>query len=112
MTQTIKGEPVEAHYLAVFNQHQEFMGDALLLDPPARIEMQIVGENMGFQLHMPREVSIPISRPDIVGFAFLSEHGEFLVAFSIAGNPEGRTENQEYVIRSRYMIMAPRKKPS
>jgi hypothetical protein len=107
--QTIKGKPVEAHYIAIFNDKQEFMGDALRLPVPARIEMQIVGDKMGFQLHMAQEVVIPLSRPDIVGVAFLNEQGEFLVGMSIQGNPEGRTENDEYVVRSRYMVMAPRK---
>lgn len=106
---TIYGAPIEAHYLACFNEKSEIIGDALKLEPPAKIAMQIVGDKLGFQLAM-REVVIPLSRPDIVGFSFFDENREFLVAFSIAGNPEGRRKNEEYVIGSRYIIMASTKK--
>jgi hypothetical protein len=112
MPETIKGRTVEGHYLAVFNAQQQLLGDALRLIPPARIDLQLVGDKMGFQLHMPREIIIPLNRPDIVGFGFLDDQGEFLVGFSIAGNPEGRTGTEEYVIKSRYIIMAPRRQPS
>lgn len=112
--QTIHGAPVFAHYLAVFDQHENFVNDvALKLDPPARIELQIVGARQrGFQLFMPREITIPISDPNMVGVAFFNEQQEFLVAFSFAGNPEGRTQDEEYTIRSRYIIMEARTKTS
>lgn len=109
---SIAGKPVEAHYLAMFDEHQEFLGDALVLDPPAFIVMQIVGDKVGFQLKLAQDIVIPLSRPDIVGFAFFDSQKRFLVAFSIAGNPEGRKENEEYIICSRYIVMAPRKQPS
>ena len=113
MTQpSIAGKPVEAHYLAVFNGQQELLGDALHLDPPALIMMQAVGEKLGFQLKLARDIVIPLNRPDIVGFSFFDVRKQFLVAFSIAGNPEMRKENEEYVITSRYIVMAPRKQPS
>lgn len=111
-SKTIHGAPVFAHYLGVFNAKQEIIGDALKLLPPARIELQIVGNQRGFQLHMPYEVVIPLSRPDIVGFSFFNHERKFLVAFSIAGNPEGRNGTESYVINSRYIIMAVKKRLS
>lgn len=110
MSQTISGVPVYAHYLAVFNEKQELLGEALKLDPPARIELQIVGHQRGFQLFMPREVIVPLTDPHMMGVAFFNVEKKFLCAFSFAGNPEGRTGTEAYTIRSRYIIMAVRQK--
>jgi hypothetical protein len=112
MDKTIQGKPVEAHYLGVFDEHQVLLGDALKLTPPARIDLQIVGNQRGFQLTMPREIVIPISDPHMIGVAFFDVNKEFLCAFSFAGNPEGRTGHEEYTIRSRYIIMAARPTPT
>lgn len=106
---TIKGKPVPAHFLAVFNKDQQYIGDMLPLDPPALVELQIVGEQMGFQLTLAEPVTLILSSPEIVGVAFLDSRKNFLVGFSIKGDPEKRVENEPYVITSRYIIMAPRK---
>jgi hypothetical protein len=106
---TVTGKPVKAHYLAVFNQHQQFIGSALKINPPATIMLQYVGDRMGFQLRMAREISIVLSKPEIVGVALLDKDKKFLVALSIPGRPEERKQNEEFVLRSRYVIMAPKK---
>lgn len=112
--QTIQGKQISAHYLAVHNEKQEIIGEALRLDPPAIIEMQIVGDKVGFQLWMPTEdgVGIHISNPHIVGVALLDSRKQFLVALSIPGNPATRTENELFVLRSRYIILGPKPQQS
>jgi hypothetical protein len=112
MAHTIHGKPIHAHYLAVFDSTQTLIGDAIQLVPPARIEMQMVGEQTGFQLWMPAPMTLVLSNPAIIGIAFLNKQRQFLVGFAIPGNPALRRENEEFVIRSRYIILAPKQKPS
>jgi hypothetical protein len=114
MAETIKGTPVEVHYLAVFDHKQTIIGDALKLNPPAVIEMQLVDGKVGFQLKMPTPegVGIVLSRPEIIGIALLNKDKQFLTGFSIPGNPELRQENEVYVVKSRYIILAPKRPPS
>jgi hypothetical protein len=111
MALTLHGKQVKVRYIAVFNEKQEIIGDALELNPPAIIEMQIVGERVGFQLWMPTEdgVGIHISNPHIVGIALLDSRKQFLAGLSIPGNPELREENELFVLKSRYIILEPKK---
>lgn len=112
---TRRGKPVEVHYVGVFNHKQELIGDAIRLYPPAIITVQYVEEKMGFQLHMPKErpeLSIVLSRPEIVGVALINKDKQFLAGLSIPGRPEDRKEDDVFVLRSRYIIMAPKKQAS
>lgn len=108
---TAKGRKMEVHFIAVFNAEQQIIGDALYLTPPGSVSVQMVGDKMGFQFFMPKEIpeiSIVLSRPEIVGIALMSKQKKFLVALSIPGRPEDRHAGDVFVLRSRYIIMAPR----
>lgn len=115
MPTTTKGQPVEVHYIGVFDQHQKPIGNALKLPTSAKLELQIVGDKVGFQLFMPpemQEVEIVLSRPEIVGIALYDAQKRFLSSFSIPGDPTQRKEGDIFTLRSRYIILGPTKKPS
>lgn len=115
MTTTISGTPVEVHYVAVFNAKQKIIGTALRIDPPATVTLQMVGERMGVQFTLPpgRDgIEIVLSRPEIVGIALLDAQKRFLHSFSIPGDPTQRKEGEVFTLRSRYLILAPKKPAS
>ena len=105
----VQGQAVYAHYIAVFDQHQTLLGDALKLPTPARMELQLIGNKVGYQLFMPQDVVIPISDARIVGVSFFDKDKQFLCGFSIPGDPRLRQKNQEFIVRSRYIILGPKK---
>lgn len=112
MTGAIKGRAVLVHYAAVFNAQQEIIGDAIRIDPPARIDMQLVDDKVGFQLVMAQPIDIVLSRPEIVGVALLNEDRKFLTGLAISGDPQRREAGEVFTLKSRYIILAPKHQPS
>ena len=108
--QTISGRPVEVHYIACFNEDQQIIGDALQLMPPARIEVQMVGNKFGFQLWMPTPegIGIHVSDPHIVGIGLFDVNMKFLTGLSIPGHPAMRKKDELFILRSRYIVLAPK----
>jgi hypothetical protein len=110
---SVKGNRVYAYFLAVFDEKQKIIGDALKLTPPIAIDMQKVGERLSMQIWVPQEdgIGIHISNPHIVGVALLDQRKHFLAGLPIKGDPAMREADSLFILYSRYIIMQPKGAP-